>query len=402
MTETELALVNELRRLIDEAAAGHIVVQPPPGDDVDPGLRALAESLGRLLVNLEAMQVFAVALANGEITAVAPPRNILLGPLKSLQASLRHLTWQTQEVAAGRLEHKVDFLGEFSVAFNQMIDALRMKQRAEHEAMEATRMAGIGQLAAGIAHEINTPLQYIGANLDFVQNGLQEWRAFRETALALADRAQGGAMLPEECARLREKDTKLALSSPLEEMGEALGDVLSGTARIGRIVTAVKNFTAMGGANKTPVDINQIVEDTVEVSRNAWNSVAECVLELAPALAPVLGRADEIHQALLNLILNAAQAIEESGMVLPGRITVSTCREGDHLLLRIADNGPGIAEAHRKQIFNLFFTTRDVGKGTGLGLALVYDVIVTKHGGSIDVGGREGEGAVFTLRLPVA
>ncbi|OQX19508.1 MAG: hypothetical protein BWK76_04220 [Desulfobulbaceae bacterium A2] len=402
MTEVDLTLISELRRVLADAVAGHIVAEPLKTDGADPALCALAEAFGRLLVNLEAMQRFAVALANGEITTEAQPRNVLLGPLKSLQASLRHLTWQTQEVAAGHLEHRVDFLGEFSVAFNQMIDALRMKRRAEHEAMEATRLAGIGQLAAGIAHEINTPLQYIDANLDFVQAGLLEWQGFREAARSLAARACDTSGLAEETAQLRQRDDELAVSSSLEEMRGALGDVLSGTRRIGKIVTAVKNFTAIGGSSKTLTDINQVIEDTVEVSRNAWSSVAECLLDLSPSLPRVLCRAEDIHQALLNLILNAAQAIEECGMTLPGRITVNSRRVADHVLFSVADNGPGIPEANRKQIFNLFYTTRDVGKGTGLGLALVYDVIVTKHGGTIEVGGEEGEGAMFTLGLPLA
>ena len=374
----------------------------PPVDAVDPSLGALAESIGKLLGDLEAMQRFSIALANGEITAEAQPRNILLGPLKSLQASLRHLTWQTQQVAAGRFEHRVDFLGEFSIAFNEMIAGLRLKERAEREAMEAARMAGIGQLAAGIAHEINTPLQYIDTNLDFVQSGLLEWQAFREAALALMEGAHDVASCEPAVTRLRDKDNELHQGSSLEEMREALGDVRSGTARIAKIVTAVQNFTATSGASKALADINQILEDTVEVSRNAWSAVTECRLEQAPALPQLMCRADEIHQAVLNLILNAAQAIEESGMTLPGAITLSCWQEGDRLVIRVADNGPGIPEAIRPQIFNLFFTTRDVGKGTGLGLAMVYDTIVAKHGGTVEVGGQAGGGAVFTIRLPIA
>jgi signal transduction histidine kinase len=401
MTESELDLVNSLRKLVDDAIAGRIAVTMSPPGDVAPELQALTESLVKLLVNLEAMQRFSVALANGEIATDAPPRNILLGPLKSLQASLRHLTWQTQEVASGHLDHRVDFLGEFSIAFNQMIDALQMKQRAEHEAMEATRLAGIGQLAAGVAHEINTPLQYIGTNLEFVRDGLLEWQAVGQAALVLADQVQTSGEPAEIATSLQKSIVELEKNIPLGEMQEAVQDTLIGTARIAKIVTAVKNFTTVGRAGKSLVDINHIIEDTLEVSRNAWSQAAECILALDPFLPQILCRADDINQVLLNLILNAVQAIEECGKPLPGRITVSTRREGNHVVICIADSGPGIPEAIKNQIFNLFFTTRDVGKGTGLGLALVHDIIVTKHGGVIEVGGQEGEGAVFTLRLPI-
>ncbi len=402
MTENELVFVAALSRAIDEATSGHVAPLVPIAAAVAPELLALGQSVSRLLASVELLQRFSVALANGEIAFEAPPRVALLGPLKSLQASLRHLTWQTQEVAAGHLEHRVDFLGEFSAAFNLMIDALQMKHRAEHEAMEATRLAGVGQLAAGIAHEINTPLQYINTNLEYIGESLLAWQAMSRKILPGGDGAGHNATDPEQALRcLREELTEVKNNWPMEEMQAALDDTVDGTARIARIVAAVKKFTAVGGTTKVQVDINALIENTVEVSHNAWSHAAECVLLLAPDLPPIPCRADDINQVLLNLILNAAQAIEECGKPLPGKITVSTGREEERIVIRIADSGPGIPEKNRNQIFNLFFTTRDVGKGTGLGLALVHDVIVAKHGGSIEVGGQEGEGAVFTLRLPV-
>jgi signal transduction histidine kinase len=402
LTDTELTLVATLRHLIDKAIEGQIVALPQVDRDVEPDLLALAESVGNLLVNIDTMRRFSVALANGEIATEAPLRNKLLGPLKSLQASLRHLTWQTKEVAAGHLDHRVDFLGEFSTAFNQMIDALRMKKRVEHEAMETSRLVGIGQLAAGIAHEINTPLQYIDINLEFIQEGLKKLRTILDTSSVLANQAQAMPELADTVASLRENISQLEEDCPLEEMNKALADTLIGTARISRIVTAVKDFTAVRGSARGSANINSIIETTLEVSRNTWSHVAECILELDPSLPPVLCWADDIKQALLNLVLNATQAIEECGKPAPGRITVNTCREGNHIVIRIADNGPGIPAAIRNKIFNLFYTTRDIGKGTGLGLAMVHDVIVTKHFGIIEVGGNESEGAVFTIRLPIS
>jgi two-component system NtrC family sensor kinase len=338
-------------------------------------------------------------LTETELALVATLR--LLGPLKSLQASLRHLTWQTKEVAAGHLDHRVDFLGEFSTAFNQMIDALRIKKRVEHEVMETSRLVGIGQLASGIAHEINTPLQYININLEYIQEGLKKWQAILDTASILANQGQAMPELAETVALLQHNISLLEEDCPLEEMRKALTDSVTGTARISRIVTAVKDFTAVRGSTRAPANLNSIIETALEVSRNTWSRVAECILALDPSLPQVLCWVDDIKQALLNLILNATQAIEECGKPLPGRITVITCREGGHVVIRIADNGPGIPAAMRDKIFNLFYTTRDVGKGTGLGLAMVHDVIVTKHGGIIEVGGKESEGAIFTIRLPL-
>jgi len=404
LTETELNLIATLRHLINEAVEGRIIGVPPLAEDVDVELHTLAESIGNLLINIEAIRRFSVALANGQINTEAPLRNKLLGPLKSLQASLRHLTWQTKEVAAGHLDHQVDLLGEFSTAFNQMIDALRMKKRVEHDAMETSRLVGIGQLAAGIAHEINTPLQYISINLEFVREGLKKLNVLHDIASTLADQTQASPELelPETLALLRENIFGLDEDYPLDEMDKALTDTLNGAARISRIVTAVKNFTAARSSTRTSTNINSIIENTLEVSRNTWSHVAECILDLDPALPSVLCWSDDIKQALLNLILNASQAIEECGKLLPGRITISTSREGGYIVICIADDGPGIPPVIRDKIFNLFFTTRDVGKGTGLGLAMVHDVIVIKHCGSIEVGEKAGGGAIFTIRLPIS
>lgn len=130
---------------------------------------ALVQSLNELIANFELLRDFSVSLASGRLDHVAPARLQILAPLKSLQANLKHLTWQTQEVAAGNLDQRVDFLGDFSIAFNRMTESLRQKERAEREALEASKLASIGRLAGGVAHEINTPLQYLGDNLAFLR-----------------------------------------------------------------------------------------------------------------------------------------------------------------------------------------------------------------------------------------
>jgi signal transduction histidine kinase len=164
----------------------------------------------------------------------------------------------------------------------------------------------------------------------------------------------------------------------------------------------MKEFSHPGTTQKSTVDINRALENTVTVSRNTWKHIAKLEVKLDPKLPKVNCHPGEMNQVFLNLIINAAHAIDESGKPKPGKITVETLNFGDFVEVCFSDNGTGVPDAIKDRIFDPFFTTKDVGKGTGQGLAICYDVVVLKHGGQILVGGSNGEGAVFTIRLPVA
>ncbi|HXP96949.1 MAG TPA: ATP-binding protein, partial [Telmatospirillum sp.] len=262
-------------------------------------------------------------------------------------------------------------------------------KKAQNEALQSARLISIGVLAAGIAHEINTPAQYISDNLRYIEDGLKTLCAALESPRI----STGGG--PD----VGEMENEVALL--LAEMPLAVAESRDGVAQIARIVLSMREFSHPGSSSRTATDLNRSIENVLTVSHNAWKHSAEVVRDFDPFLPQVICHAGEINQVFLNLVLNAAQAIESSGKKSPGRISITTRQDGQHVEIRVADSGDGVPKAIRARIFDPFFTTKPVGKGTGQGLAICRDVVVVKHGGTLDVGGVEGEGAVFTVRLPI-
>jgi PAS domain S-box-containing protein len=274
----------------------------------------------------------------------------------------------------------------------------------EDRLARAEKLEAIGQLAAGIAHEINTPTQYIHGNLEFLREAFQQLSAALESA---GDQAQNQLMeqLPwEEAPAPRPDVARENLEYLNREIPEALDGCLDGVSRIARIVDSMRYFAHPGGQEKAPIDINQAVEKAVTVSRNEWKYLADLEVNLDSDLPLFPGYLSEFSQVLLNLIVNAAQAIGEQGVKTPGSkglITIGTTHDEGWIELRIRDSGGGIPEAVQARIFDPFFTTKVVGKGTGQGLAIAHSVIVEKHGGSIDFETELGQGTTFIVRLPV-
>lgn len=273
---------------------------------------------------------------------------------------------------------------------------------AQHETMQSARLASIGQLAAGIAHEINTPIQYIGDNLRYLDGALTKLKSVVEAGRDLAVQAAATPDLAAAAGRFEETAARVKIARLLTELPDAVAESLDGVGQIGRIVLSMKEFSHPGTSAKTATDINRALESTLTVCRNNWKHVAEIKRNFDADLPPVSCHTGEINQVFLNLILNAAQAIESAGKPLPGTITISTRRDGDWVEISVADTGTGIPPAIRDRLFDPFFTTKPVGKGTGQGLAICRDVVTVKHGGTIEAGGEPGQGAVFTIRLPLA
>ena len=263
------------------------------------------------------------------------------------------------------------------------IQALKEAQR---DMIQSSRLASVGQLAAGIAHEINTPIQYIGNNLKFIRDSMGTLINALETFRS------GGQVTPEDCAKL---------DFLHEEVPVAVEESQDGIAQISRIVLSMKEFSHPGTKSKTRIDINRSIQSTLTVSRNVWKHVANVIEDFSPSLPSVLCYAGELNQVVLNLIVNAAHSIEGAGKDLPGTIKVSTLYADGIVEIRVEDSGTGIPDEIRDRIFDPFFTTKGVGKGTGQGLAICRDVVVTKHGGRLDVESRQGQGATFIVRLPV-
>ena len=210
--------------------------------------------------------------------------------------------------------------------------------------------------------------------------------------------------LPEAKAEeLRSLATEVNLAYLREEVPQAISESLEGIQRVTKIVRAMKEFSHPGGTEKVPVDVNECLVTTSTVARNEWKHLADLVLDLDPALPYIQGLPAELNQVFLNLIVNAADAIGEKVPADAGKgvITLSTRRHALGVEIRIADNGVGIDEQVQKKIFDPFFTTKRVGKGTGQGLTVCYQVIVNRHGGTIHCQSELGAGTTFILRLPL-
>jgi signal transduction histidine kinase len=274
----------------------------------------------------------------------------------------------------------------------------RNLKRAQQEALQASKLASVGQLAAGIAHEINTPIQYIGDNLRFIGDGI-------DTLLGMIDRYRRFLSEPEEEGESRESLEQafvdLDMDYLLTEMPQAVGQSLDGVGQVARIVLAMKEFSHPGDREKSAIDLNKAIENTLAVSRNEWKHYAEVATDLATELPQILCLPGEINQVLLNLVVNAAHAIQARDAKEKGRIAIKTRLRGRFVDIVVADDGIGMSDAIRDRIFDPFFTTKSVGKGTGQGLAICRDVVVNKHAGAIAVETREGVGTSFTITLPI-
>lgn len=282
----------------------------------------------------------------------------------------------------------------------ERVRAQQEKDRMEIHLRQAQKLEAIGQLAAGIAHEINTPIQYIGDNNVFLNDSFQELFGFFATLKSTLD-AEG----PMDKEALRRAIDAVDLDYFEDEIPKAIRQSLDGVARVSRIVSAMKEFSHPGTEAQERIDLNRAIENTLTVSRNEWKYVAELHTDLDPGLPLVPCFPGELNQVVLNLVVNAAHAIADAtgGMDSghKGLIRVSTRIEGSDVVIRVSDNGSGIPEAIRARVFEPFFTTKPVGKGTGQGLAITHSVIVDKHGGKIELESELGKGTTFILRLPL-
>jgi signal transduction histidine kinase len=390
----------EVARRLDLLAEGRPLVTPLATGGASSEVVTVALAVENLAAHLNALRLFSIALANGQIDREAPPNIQLLGPLKALQSSLKHLTWQAQEVAAGNLMHQVDFLGDFSAAFNSMVRSLREKRQAEQQMLHDSKLASIGLMAGGVAHEINTPLQYIDSNLKFVSDEVRNLFLVLKTAQALSTAARQEPSLAIAVQTLDDAFASMDLTFLEQNVPAALEESLNGAREISLIVTSMKEFSDVGGETVSK-DLNRVVENALTVSHHAWFEVAKVIKDLHPNALPTRCRTADLGQVLLNLILNATQAIANSSKPKPGCICVATGKSEEGVFVRVSDSGDGISEAQRQSIFEPSFTTNP-GDGRGLGLAMCRDVVENKLGGRIEVGGQEGEGAVLTVRIPHA
>ncbi len=277
-------------------------------------------------------------------------------------------------------------------------------QNMERQLIQAQKLKSIGQLAAGIAHEINTPTQYVGDNTRFLKDSFADLMNLLAGYQDLLDAARTGEV-PAELVRRVDRALQAAdIDFLVEQIPLAIEQSLEGIQRISKIVSAMKEYSHPGSEGKITTDLNRAIESTVTVARNEWKYVAEMELDLDPNLPLIQCLPGEINQVILNLITNAAHAIAdctgETGAE-KGLIRISTGTDGSWVEIRVQDSGTGIPEDARDYIFDPFYTTKEVGRGTGQGLSIAHNVIVEKHSGTIVFETEANRGTTFIIRLPV-
>ena len=278
---------------------------------------------------------------------------------------------------------------------------LTERRQMEIKLARVGKLEAIGQLAAGIAHEINTPTQYVGDGVTFLRNAFEDLCRVLALVEDQAGRPEAVGEAPARAMRELLEDIDAAFLRA--EIPAAIDNIFDGISRITSIVAAMRRFSHSSGDRTQAVNLADLARATLEISRNEWKYVAEADLDSDPDLPDVRCQADEISQVLLNIVINAAHAVAEAAQEggAPGRIGLRLRRVGDMAEIAVSDTGAGIPEAIRDKVFNMFFTTKDVGKGTGQGLAIAYDIVVAKHGGSLTFESEPGRGTTFFVRLPI-
>ncbi len=283
-----------------------------------------------------------------------------------------------------------------------LTDATEREQTSTRLA-HAERLATIGRLAAGVAHEIATPVQFVGDSVQFLRDAITDFAAviaaLRRVRQAVADGADPG-----EAARAAVAAEDAAdLDYLIDNAPRAVESCVEGLDRVSAIVRSLKEFAHPQQSAMASADLNHIVGSTLTLARNEYKYVADLETSFGE-LPPVTCVAGSISQVVLNLVVNAAHAVSDviKAGGGKGRITVSTHVEGGHAVITVRDSGGGIADDVRPHIFEPFYTTKAVGKGTGQGLALAWSIVAGDHAGAIDVESAPGQGATFRVRLPIS
>lgn len=277
------------------------------------------------------------------------------------------------------------------------------RRHLEQKLGQSNKMEAIGQMAAGIAHEINTPTQLVGSNLRFLGNQLQGILELIDKVKVINQYIKSNSASPEMGYSLEKAASEAHLEYFRQEAPKAIADSLEGIDRITHIVSAMRYFSHPGTDEKELANLNQIIQNALSLSRNEWKNVAEIKTNLQTDLPLIECLPSDLSQVILNLIINAVYAIKEvydASLDKKGVIEITTRQVDHNIEVRVADNGSGIPEKIRSKIFDPFFTTKDVGIGTGQGLAICYSVIVKKHGGTIEFETEVGRGTTFIISLP--
>ena len=311
----------------------------------------------------------------------------ILGQPREVQARRKN----GQEFPAILRVNPMEINGE--IFFSGFIDDISETKALESQLIQAQKLEAIGQLASGVAHEINTPTQYVGDNLSSLRQNLADLLAYQSALQALMP----NELKPQFQALIRQYDIDFIL----EDSPQAIEQAQEGVRRVAEIVKAMKTFSHMEtNQTKQTIDLHEALNSVLTISRNSYKYLAEVETEYAIDLPKVECYPSQLNQVFLNLIINATHAIEEKNAGM-GLIRIKTRNLGNKVEILIQDTGNGIPQAIQDKVFNLFFTTKGVGKGTGQGLSLAHSIIVEKHQGQLFFESKVGVGTTFHIQLPI-
>ena len=291
---------------------------------------------------------------------------------------------------------------QLAIANRALVGEMAERKKAEAELLMAQKLESVGRLAAGVAHEINTPVQFVSDNVQFLRTSMSAMAGVIQAYRGVQQAVHSGADVAAAAQAVAALETAADLDYVLAEVPRALDSASDGLTRIASIVRSMRELAHPDQEYKTAADLNKAIESTLLVARSEYKYVADVVTDFGD-LPPVFCYLGEINQVVLNLLLNAAHAIADvvEGTGQRGTVTVRTRLQGDGVEISIGDTGTGIPESARDKIFDPFFTTKEVGRGTGQGLAIAHSIIVKKHGGSLRFETECGKGTTFFIRLPV-
>ncbi|MEM7620571.1 MAG: ATP-binding protein [Pseudomonadota bacterium] len=273
--------------------------------------------------------------------------------------------------------------------------------RSQSWALNRRKLEAIGALATGIAHEINSPIQYIENNIQFLEDAFQSLSDILQAHSELVAAEKQQSISSELIKTIESLEKKADLQFILEECPQAIRQSLEGINHVSHIVSAVKEFAHPGSEEKEESNVNNLLKMTSQLSKNEWKYHAEISYDLAEDIPDILCYPGELCQVWLNLIVNAAYALKVRNADTPGFIKISTQRCEQSIQITFIDNGVGIPQDIQHRVFDPFFTTKDIGEGSGQGLAICKNIIKNRHDGEICVTSEEGKGTGFVIRLPL-
>ncbi len=336
----------------------------------------------------------------------------LLSPGYSVRLRHPREGWLDTEVTAEPIRYQGQ---EAQLLFVQDVTE---RNKLQEQLFHSSKLEAIGVLASGIAHEINTPIQYVGDNVQFAMEAFEDLNGLVRACLEMIDSLSPEGRQSEEATRIRRLCEEMDLEFLREEIPRALEQSTEGLGHVRDIVRAMRVFGHQESGEFTAADLNEIVQNSLIVSRNEWKHTAQIELDLDPDLPPIQCQAGGIQQVILNILINAAHAVADevrgaggevpergdpSGSGAPkGRIAISTRAVEMGVQVSVADTGGGIPDDIHDRIFDPFFTTKVVGKGTGQGLSLAHQIVTEGHGGILTFDTRPGDGTTFHVVLPLA